>query len=335
MHQLKRVMSAIFIMLIAALEVQGCGDDGGDIIGSQPPLPSSGYSRPVWGPNDLIIFGYSPADKDSSGLWLMHSDGTGLRPFLLFRVDGLFDNPDWSPDGQWLALDRDAQIYKIRVTKGDLTQLTFGPPRKYYPSWSPDGRWIAFSINDGPYSEWGVWAVLADGRELKHITYKDTINVKHRESQKISYRGVINAAINPDWSPLRQIAFTGWPEGAQQHMLMLMEDTGEDVRIVFNPARFGYRSGFILNNPQFSPDGTKIAFETYPTETKDSQIWVANVDGAGVRQLTSDGGVDPSWSPDGRRIVYVKNSWRRPTQRGNGKLWITDADGHNQRQLTY
>ncbi len=52
--------------------------------------------------------------------------------------------------------------------------------------------------------------------------------------------------------------------------------------------------------PQISPDGTRIAFLHL------GDIWLVNVDGTGLVNLTSHGNAwsPPVWSPDGSRIAY-------------------------------
>jgi dipeptidyl aminopeptidase/acylaminoacyl peptidase len=54
-----------------------------------------------------------------------------------------------------------------------------------------------------------------------------------------------------------------------------------------------------------SPDGSQLAFVADTTGS--NQVWVMNMDGSGLRQITDDAyeGIDPTWSPDGRRIAYV------------------------------
>ena len=59
-----------------------------------------------------------------------------------------------------------------------------------------------------------------------------------------------------------------------------------------------------------SPDGTRLLFESLDPDGT-AQVFVANVDGAGVRQLTDDpdGAYLGGWSPDGRGLVYI-GAWR-------------------------
>jgi Tol biopolymer transport system component len=62
---------------------------------------------------------------------------------------------------------------------------------------------------------------------------------------------------------------------------------------------------------------------------KDHNIWIMRSNGTGEKQLTSGGNnYTPSWSPDGRRILFVSQ------QSGNNKVYIMDYDGKNTKQLT-
>jgi len=80
--------------------------------------------------------------------------------------------------------------------------------------------------------------------------------------------------------------------------------------------------------PMPSPDGKKICFQS--NRTGDPEIFIMNVDGSNLQQLTHAAGFDggPVWSPDGKKIVF-------PSERdGDPEIYIMDADGANQKRLT-
>jgi TolB protein len=81
--------------------------------------------------------------------------------------------------------------------------------------------------------------------------------------------------------------------------------------------------------PNWSPDGTKIAFVRGQGDSVN--IWVMNADGTDVHRLTASGkDYDPSWSPDGRQIVF--SSYR---QGRTGEIYVINADGSGVVRLTH
>jgi tol-pal system beta propeller repeat protein TolB len=66
-------------------------------------------------------------------------------------------------------------------------------------------------------------------------------------------------------------------------------------------------------SPSISPDGSKVAMILSKSGSPD--LWVANLDGSGLRQLTRTKGAEatPTWSPDGRTLCFVSDDPGRPT----------------------
>ena len=81
-------------------------------------------------------------------------------------------------------------------------------------------------------------------------------------------------------------------------------------------------------NPVWSPDGNKIAFESY--RNGQGEIYVMNADGSGQTRLTHGGGFNgmPTWSPDGSKIAFV--SYRT----GGYRIWVMNVNGSGQTQLS-
>jgi Tol biopolymer transport system component len=101
-------------------------------------------------------------------------------------------------------------------------------------------------------------------------------------------------------------------------------------------------------SPAWSQDGTKIAFiatvdSVDPTDCYSGyvqlkcnfEIYSINADGSALRRVTQSDGYErePSWSPDGSRIVY--QSSRNASSGPFWQLYMSDADGANEVQLTH
>jgi dipeptidyl aminopeptidase/acylaminoacyl peptidase len=80
--------------------------------------------------------------------------------------------------------------------------------------------------------------------------------------------------------------------------------------------------------PDVSPDGEWLAFYTW---RKPEDLFVSQVDGSGLRQLTDDEYRDryPRWSPDGKRLAFYSN------RSGVYQIWTIAPDGSGLQQLTH
>jgi Tol biopolymer transport system component len=129
--------------------------DGSDVrrIG-QATTDCSGVS---WGPGDRqIVFGGGVKGRGSTGLWIVNTDGSGLRRLRAGRgaTEGI--HPSWSPDGHTIAFSWTGQsphpwgrLAVVRPDGSGYKMLV--RPRKgahddelIYPAWSRDGKQLAF-----------------------------------------------------------------------------------------------------------------------------------------------------------------------------------------------
>ena len=55
--------------------------------------------------------------------------------------------PDWSPDGEWIAVAMQGSIWKLRPEDGIAYELTYNEAYHSSPDWSPDGKWIIYTAD--------------------------------------------------------------------------------------------------------------------------------------------------------------------------------------------
>jgi len=81
--------------------------------------------------------------------------------------------------------------------------------------------------------------------------------------------------------------------------------------------------------PSWSPDGSRLVFNA-PGAGGLGDIWVINVDGTGLTNITQTpwGDSRPDFSPNGQKIAYTSS------RTGNPEIWVMNADGTNPVQIT-
>ncbi|MBE0433632.1 PD40 domain-containing protein [candidate division WOR-3 bacterium] len=318
---LEGLLISVVITAIVATSPR-CGRDNYGDIDTLPRFTQHCWG-PTWSPDgQTIAFGYVPwitvegdtfVEKwDSSGVFLIDADGTNKRPFQMAGIAPFLSFPDFNPDGEWLVYIGGPggvnNIYKAKINGDSITQLTFNNYWNRRPKWSPDGKKILFGRTEAPSDSCGLCLMDADGLNNKVI---------NRE----------NSAEIGDFLPDYEIAFLGWVNNSAG--IWITDTIGSNKIRIYE---YGDHAGGI----SCSPDGSKILFCIDDTEKLRLEIWVIDVDGSNPKRLCIDG-IEPCWSPDGTKIVYVKyNSTKQAmTHPGYGELWVMDADGSNQRQLTF
>ncbi len=193
------------------------------------------------------------------------------------------------------------------------------------------------SAGDGglPPTMVGNGLIAFPGRDTQGRQQLFTITIDGTDRKQLTFDGDNSM---PNWSP----------DGAR---LVYVSRTASGTFLSIMDADGGNKRTLVGGDaPDWGPSG-QIAYTTnqiVSTPGQPSEIWVVNVEGGTPRQVTAGGmhggRVHPSWSPDGKRLVYMQLTPQDPSQddTANGcpaisvraELWIIDADGSNARLLT-
>ena len=217
--------------------------------------------------------------------------------------------PVWSPDGRRIAYfsrrDGNKDLYVVSADGSGQRRLARDASLATL-AWSPDGRKIAFeSVRDGTT---GVYVVNADGSGQRRLARNGDA---------------------PAWSPDgRKIAFVS---GAR---IYVMNADGSEHRPLTKPGTVG-RTPTLA----WSPDGRKLAFLrcrlrrllllALCREQRRERTAEPDVE-AGCRQVSWRGPAsDPAWSPDGRKVAFVRLNASIGTP-----IYVVKASGGGLRNLT-
>ena len=194
---------------------------------------------------------------------------------------------------------------------------------------SPDGNLLAFT------SQGSVWVVPIHGK-----VQPDLAGEPVRLTEPLGAMNLGNTMVA--WSGDGQwIAFNTW-DGKKVEIYVVSVSGGAPKKIPVNANRRG--SNGYSYRVSLSPDGRTLAFCSTDLSSSEMnpekgvpissfQLYTVPVGGGEARRLTDAGATEPAFSPDGKRIAFI-----RPHDLENGKLqkdlWVMNADGTGSIQLT-
>ena len=273
----------------------------------------------------ILIF-QSSRDGDPE-IFAAMDDGTVQN---LTNNKGIDKDAAWSPDGMqivWLTQGPAAGDFDVTIMDadgGNKTNLTpdFATDLASQPTFSPDGTKVSFSAR-GPIPN-GV---------LNNVVIIELEN--KLKAWNLSGWGAVDVVPGTNvqdrfavWSPdSTRIAW--WSRRVGNYDIWVtdvLDDPKQQAKIQKNLTP---DSDATDRNPRFSPDGTKILFES--KREGDWELFVMDSDtGKNIVPVTQNEKTERngSWSRDGKKILFES------IRDGNFEIYVIDADGANPVNLT-
>jgi len=238
-----------------------------------------------------IVFRTGPSQAGGRLLWTDRDGRTAPLEGDGLDESGDIGDPALSPDGTRLAFRRtvngNADVWILELRRGTVTRFTFDAAADDRPLWSPDGQRILFRSRRGDGT--GLYVKQADGAGSPDPLF------------------VGPGDLDPtDWSMDGRLVLSnsrvGGRRGAEGRgpggwgISVLDIESGESMPVI--DTAFDDRDGHL------SPDGRWVAYESDQSGRREIFLQ-AFPQAAGVRQVSTGGGTQPRWSPDGRELFYL------------------------------
>lgn len=240
--------------------------------------------------------------QQSWQLFRISSDGSNLHQVLATEHD-VVKLSILSEGQKLLLITSDRKIFLVDPKTGKKTEVEVGMKGMVDAVFSKNGDKLLFSLSTG------------GSNDANHIWLADVVTKKITQLTRMK-----DMQHNPIWSYNDVYIFFLSGGGGQYHDIWRLDvNTGSLNQLT---------AGQLYNFEAACSIDDEIAFSS--NRSGDYEIWAMDPFGGNVRQLTHSSGMDsqPSWSPDGEKLVFVSN------RNGQSALYVTDRDGKTTRRLS-
>ena len=300
----------------------------GTTVGLTHPPANRADRLPVWSPDGrFLAFARGLVPQQ---LFVVSASGGRPRQITHEDAQSWLASPDrisWTPDGRALVYsnritNNDTDIYTVNPDGSGRHRLTANNVNDLDPAWSPDGRWIAF-VRTLPVGRAGdsnaeLFLMRSDGSGVRRLT--------HWPGEDFA----------PAWSPDgSQIVFVRRTARRVDPLLSLytIRMDGSHLTRMQTPDEF-------YDSPSWSPNGRAIALTRGGGEEvgvdSGGAVIVVRADGSGARVIDDpgdDADAYPQWSPDGRAISFVRETWVCDYCDDETDLWTVSPDASGAKSL--
>jgi len=276
------------------------------------PQVASGPTSLAWSPDGRELV-YSM----QGSLWRQALGSTRARQIT--NGPGYDHQPDWSPDGRFVAYasyrDDAIELRLLEVATGKSWALTDNKAVNLEPRFSPDGSRLAF-VSTAFEGRWHVYVMdLKDGRPGAATRLTPDVESPLPRYYYSRFDHYLSPSWSPDGTELLLVSNRGRIYGTGGFWRMKAE-AGAALR------ELRYEETTWKARPDWSRDGKRVVYASY-AGGQWHQLWLMTADGGDVFPLTY-GDFDataPRWSPDARKIAYVTN------EGGNTALRVIEVPG--------